>query len=101
MITINHEPKAYTPIFLGTTQHSIRLSLEIIIMIGMKLNDNMIATYNVTVSAIELGKLPNIGSEMMIDEITGSELAGFKAKMRRCSYTKKMDYFYSVRKMKV
>ena len=52
-------------------------------MICMKLNDNMIATYNVTVSAIELGKLPNIGSEMMIDEITGSELAGFKAKMRR------------------
>ena len=53
MITINNEPKAYTPIFLGTTQHSLRLSLEILIMVGMKLND----------------------------EIIGSELSGFKAKI--------------------
>ncbi|MDI6551863.1 replication initiation factor domain-containing protein [Leuconostoc suionicum] len=81
MITINNEPTAYTPIFLGTTQHSLRLSLEILIMVGMKLNDEIIETYNVTVSAIELGQLPNIGSEIAIDEITGSELSGFKAKI--------------------
>ncbi|WP_273951473.1 replication initiation factor domain-containing protein [Leuconostoc mesenteroides] len=83
MITINNEPKAYTPIFLGTTQHSLRLSLEILIMVGMKLNDEIFETYNVTVSAIELGQLPNIGSEIAIDEITGSELSGFKAKIRQ------------------
>jgi len=83
MITINNEQRAYTPIFLGTTQHSLRLSLEILIMVGMKLNDEIIETYNVTVSAIELGQLPNIGSEIAIDEITGSELSGFKAKIRR------------------
>lgn len=83
MITINNEPKAYTPIFLGTTQHSLRLSLEILIMVGMKLNDEIIETYNVTVSAIELGQLPNIGSKIAIDEITGGELSGFKAKIRQ------------------
>ena len=83
MITINNEPTAYTPIFLGTTQHSLRLSLEILIMVGMKLNDEIIETYNVTVSAIALGQLPNIGSEIAIDEITGSELSGFKAKIRQ------------------
>ena len=83
MITNNNEPKAYTPIFLGTTQHSLRLSLEILIMVGMKLNDEIIETYNVTVSAIELGQLPNIGSKIAIDEITGSELSGFKAKIRQ------------------
>ncbi|WP_273712256.1 replication initiation factor domain-containing protein, partial [Leuconostoc mesenteroides] len=79
----NNEPKACTPIFLGTTQHSLRLSLEILIMVGMKLNDEIIETYNVTVSAIELGQLPNIGSKIAIDEITGSELSGFKAKIRQ------------------
>ncbi|MDI6523455.1 replication initiation factor domain-containing protein [Leuconostoc suionicum] len=83
MITINHEPKAYTPIFLGTIQHSIRLSLEIIIMIGMKWHDEIIETYNVTVSSIALGHLPNIGNKIAIDEITGSELSGFRTKMRR------------------
>ncbi len=83
MIMINNEPTAYTPIFLGTTQHSLRLSLEILIMVGMKLNDEIIETYNVTVSAIELGHLPNIGSEIAIDEITGSELSGFKAKLKQ------------------
>ena len=83
MIMINNEPTAYTPIFLGTTQHSLRLSLEILIMVGMKLNDEIIETYNVTVSAIELGQLPNIGSKIAIDEITGSELSGFKAKIRQ------------------
>lgn len=83
MITINNEPKAYTPIFLGTTQHSLRLSLKILIMVGMKLNDEIIETYNVTVSAIELGQLPNIGSEIAIDEITGSELSGFKGKLKQ------------------
>ncbi|MCT3070319.1 helix-turn-helix domain-containing protein [Leuconostoc citreum] len=83
MITINNEPTAYTPIFLGTTQHSLRLSLETLIMVGMKLNDEIIETYNVTVSAIELGYLPSIGSEIAIDEITGSELSGFKAKIRQ------------------
>ncbi|WP_273752334.1 replication initiation factor domain-containing protein [Leuconostoc mesenteroides] len=83
MITINNEPTAYTPIFLGTTQHSLRLSLEILIMVGMKLNDEIVETYNATVSAIELGQLPNIGSEIAIDEITGSELSGFKAKIRQ------------------
>ncbi|MER2094548.1 MAG: transcriptional regulator, partial [Aerococcus urinaeequi] len=79
MITINNELKAYTPMFLGKTQHSLRLSLEILIMVGMKLNDEIVETYNVIVSAIELGHLPNIGSEIAIDEITGSELSGFKA----------------------
>lgn len=83
MITINNEPKAYTPIFLGTTQHSLRLSLQILIMVGMKLNDEIVETYNVTVSAIELGQLPNIGNEIAIDEITGSELSGFKAKLKQ------------------
>ncbi|MBZ5945567.1 replication initiation factor domain-containing protein [Leuconostoc gasicomitatum] len=83
MITINHEPKAYTPIFLGTTQHSIRLSLEIMIMICMKWHDEIIETYNVTISAIDLGQLPNIGSEIPISEINGSELSGFKVKMRQ------------------
>ena len=83
MITINNDLTAYTPIFLGTTQHSLRLSLEILIMVGMKLNDEIVETYNVTVSAIELGQLPNIGSEIAIDEITGSELSGFKAKIRQ------------------
>ncbi|WP_273946906.1 replication initiation factor domain-containing protein [Leuconostoc mesenteroides] len=83
MITINNEPKAYTPIFLGTIQHSLRLSLQILIMVGMKLNDEIVETYNVTVSAIELGQLPNIGNEIAIDEITGSELSGFKAKLKQ------------------
>ena len=83
MITINNEPKAYTPIFLGTTQHSIRLSLEIMIMIGMKRNDEIIETYNVTISAIDLGQLPNIGNEVPISEIIGTELSGFKAKVRQ------------------
>ena len=83
MITINNEPTAYTPIFLGTTQHSLRLSLEILIMVCMKLNDEIIETYNVTVSAIELGQLPDIGSEIAIYEITGSELSGFKAKLKQ------------------
>lgn len=83
MITINNEPTAYTPIFLGTTQHSLRLSLQILIMVGMKLNDEIVETYNVTVSAIELGQLPNIGSQIAIDEITGSELSGFNAKLKQ------------------
>lgn len=83
MITINNEPKTYTPIFLGTTQHSLRLSLQILIMVGMKLNDEIVETYNVTVSAIELEQLPNIGNEIAIDEITGSELSGFKAKLKQ------------------
>ncbi|WP_370928876.1 replication initiation factor domain-containing protein [Leuconostoc mesenteroides] len=83
MITINNEPKAYTPIFLGTTQHSLRLSLQILIMVGMKLNDEIVETYNVTVSAIELEQLPNIGNEIAIDEITGSELSGFKAELKQ------------------
>ena len=83
MITINNEPTAYTPIFLGTTQHSLRLSLQILIMVGMKLNDEIVETYNVTVSAIELEQLPNIGNEIAIDEITGSELSGFKAKLKQ------------------
>ena len=83
MIMINNEPTTYTPIFLGTTQHSLRLSLEILIMVGMKLNDEIIEIYNVIVSAIELGQLPNIGSEIAIDEITGSELSGFKAKLKQ------------------
>ncbi|MDV8932859.1 replication initiation factor domain-containing protein [Leuconostoc citreum] len=83
MITINNEPTAYTPIFLGTTQHSLRLSLQILIMVGMKLHDEIVETYNVTVSSIELGHLPNIGSEIAIDEITGSELSGFKAKLKQ------------------
>ncbi|MDI6498993.1 transcriptional regulator, partial [Leuconostoc suionicum] len=83
MITINHESKAYTPIFLGTTQHSIRLSLEIIIMIGMKWHEEIIETYNVKVSAIDLGPLPNIGNKIPISEIIGSELSGFKAKVRQ------------------
>lgn len=83
MITINNEPKAYTPIFLGTTQHSLRLSLQILIMVGMKLNDEIVETYNLTVSAIELEQLPNIGNEIAIDEITGSELSGFKAKLKQ------------------
>ncbi|WP_353894637.1 replication initiation factor domain-containing protein [Leuconostoc mesenteroides] len=83
MITINNEPTAYTPIFLGTTQHSLRLSLQILIMVGMKLNDEIVETYNVTVSSIELGHLPNIGSEIAIDEIAGSELSGFKAKLKQ------------------
>ncbi|WP_273729267.1 replication initiation factor domain-containing protein [Leuconostoc mesenteroides] len=83
MITINNEPKAYTPIFLGTTQHSLRLSLQILIMVGMKLNDEIVETYNVTVSATELEQLPNIGNEIAIDEITGSELSGFKAKLKQ------------------
>ncbi|GDZ82898.1 hypothetical protein LCIT_01400 [Leuconostoc citreum] len=83
MITINNEPTAYTPIFLGTTQHSLRLSLQILIMVGMKLNDEIVETYNVTVSAIELGQLPNIGNEIAIDEITGSELSGFKSKLKQ------------------
>ncbi|MCM6832732.1 XRE family transcriptional regulator [Leuconostoc mesenteroides] len=83
MITINNEPKAYTPIFLGTTQHSLRLSLQILIMVGMKLNDEIVETYNVTVSTIELGQLPNIGNEIAIDKITGSELSGFKAKLKQ------------------
>ncbi|WP_273710048.1 replication initiation factor domain-containing protein [Leuconostoc mesenteroides] len=83
MITINNKPTAYTPIFLGTTQHSLRLSLQILIMVGMKLNDEIVETYNVTVSSIELGHLPNIGNEIAIDEITGSELSGFKAKLKQ------------------
>lgn len=83
MITINDKQKAYTPIFLGTTQHGLRLSLKMLILVGMKLNDEIIETYNVTVSAIELGHLPDIGSEIAIDEITGSELSGFKAKLRQ------------------
>ncbi|MDI6614730.1 replication initiation factor domain-containing protein [Leuconostoc suionicum] len=83
MITINNDPKAYTPIFLGTTQHSIRLSLEILIIVGMKWHEEIIETYNVTVSTIALGQLPNIGSEIAIYEITGSELSGFKAKVRQ------------------
>ncbi|MCT3115755.1 XRE family transcriptional regulator [Leuconostoc lactis] len=83
MITIHNEPKAYTPIFLGTTQHSLRLSLQILIMVGMKLNDEIVETYNVTVSATELEQLPNIGNEIAIDEITGSELSGFKAKLKQ------------------
>ena len=83
MITINNEPKAYIPIFLGTTQQSLRLSLQILIMVGMKLNDEIVETYNVTVSTIELGQLPNIGNEIAIDEITGSELSGFKAKLKQ------------------
>ena len=83
MIMINNEPKAYTPIFLGTTQHSIRLSLEILIMVGMKWHDEIIETYNVTTSAIALRQLPHIGSEIAITEITGNELTGFKAKIRK------------------
>ncbi|MGR8825144.1 replication initiation factor domain-containing protein [Leuconostoc mesenteroides] len=83
MITINNEPTAYTPIFLGTIQHSLRLSLQILIMVGMKLNDEIIETYNVTVSTIALGQIPNIGNEIAIDEITGSELSGFKANIRQ------------------
>lgn len=80
---INHESKAYTPIFLGTTQHSLRLSLKMLIMVGMKWHDEIIEAYNVTVSAIALGQLPNIGSEIAITEITGNELSGFKAKLRQ------------------
>ena len=83
MITINNEPTAYTPVFLGTTQHSLRLSLEILIMVGMKLNDEIIETYSVSISAIALVQLPNVGNEIAIDEINGSDLFGFKAKIHR------------------
>ncbi|ORI37258.1 hypothetical protein BMS70_06240 [Leuconostoc mesenteroides subsp. cremoris] len=52
-------------------------------MVGMELNDEIIETYNVTVSAIALEQLPHIGNEIAITEIAGNELTGFKAKMRK------------------
>ncbi|WP_246574117.1 hypothetical protein [Leuconostoc miyukkimchii] len=57
MMKINNEPTTYTPIFLGTTQHSLRLLLQILIMVGMKLNDEIIEAINTVELSAEHEKL--------------------------------------------
>lgn len=89
MIIINNEPKPYTPVFLGTTQHSLGMTARPLIMIGMRFNNQIVATYHTRVSGIDLGQLPNIGDRMSISKLDGNELVGFHAELTETtgSYT--------------
>ncbi|MCK8605655.1 XRE family transcriptional regulator [Leuconostoc citreum] len=89
MLTINNEPMPYTPVFIGTTQHSLGITARPLIMIGMMRNDEIVTTYHTRVSGIDLGEFPNIGDILPIIKITGSELNGFHAELenKETSYT--------------
>lgn len=82
MLTINNEPKPYTPVFLGTTQHSLGMTLRPLIVVGMMFNDEIVATYHTRVSGIDLGRLPNIGDIIPIINLSGNELFGFYAELK-------------------
>lgn len=79
MITINNEQKPYTPVFLGTTQHSLGVTIKPLITVGMIFNDEIVMTYHTRVSGIDLGRLPNIGDRIPITKLNGNELVGFYA----------------------
>lgn len=89
MLTINNELKPYTPVFLGTTQHSLGMTARPLIMVGMTFNDEIVATYHTQVSGIDLGQLPNIGDSIPISKLNGNELVGFYAELKNknTSYT--------------
>lgn len=82
MLTINNEPKPYTPVFLGTTQHRLGMTLRPLIVVGMMFNDEIVATYHTRVSGIDLGRLPNIGDIIPIINLSGNELFGFYAELK-------------------
>ncbi|MGR8861889.1 replication initiation factor domain-containing protein [Leuconostoc citreum] len=87
MITINNEQKPYTPVFLGTTQHSLGITAQPLIMIGMMFNDEIVATYHTRVSGIDLGLLPNIGNRIPVTQLNGNELVGFYAELKQSNTT--------------
>jgi len=87
MISINNELKPYTPVFLGTTQHSLGVSLEPLITIGMMFNDDIVATYHTRVSASAFGLLPNIGDKIAINELNGNVLVGIYAELKNKNTT--------------
>ncbi|WP_349534067.1 hypothetical protein [Leuconostoc citreum] len=91
MITINSEQKLYTPVFLGTTQHSLGITAKPMIMIGMMLNDEIVATYHTRVSGIDLGLLPNIGDRLPVTQLNGNELVGFYAELKQSNTTYTVD----------
>ncbi|WP_099044391.1 replication initiation factor domain-containing protein [Leuconostoc citreum] len=91
MITINNEQKPYTPVFLGTTQHSLGITARPLITIGMMFNDEMVATYHTRVSGIDLGLLPNIGDRIPVTKLSGNELVGFYAELKQSNTTYTVD----------
>ncbi|WP_341864384.1 replication initiation factor domain-containing protein [Leuconostoc citreum] len=91
MITINNEQKPYTPVFLGTTQHSLGITARPLITVGMMFNDEMVATYHTRVSGIDLGLLPNIGDKIPVTQLNGNELVGFYAELKQRNTTYKLD----------
>ncbi|MGR8831134.1 replication initiation factor domain-containing protein [Leuconostoc citreum] len=91
MITINNEQKLYTPVFLGTTQHSLGITAKPSIMIGMMFNDEIVATYHTRVSGIDLGLLPNIGDRLPVTQLNGNELVGFYAELKQSNTTYTVD----------
>ncbi|WP_349585247.1 replication initiation factor domain-containing protein [Leuconostoc citreum] len=91
MITINNEQKLYTPVFLGTTQHSLGITVKPLIMIGMMFNDEIVATYHTHVSGIDLGLLPNIGDRLPVTQLNGNELVGFYAELKHNNKTYTVD----------
>lgn len=91
MITINNEQKSYTPVFLGTTQHSLGITARPLITVGMMFNDEMVGTYHTRVSGIDLGLLPNIGDKIPVTQLNGNELVGFYAELKQSNTTYKLD----------
>ncbi|MGR8861808.1 replication initiation factor domain-containing protein [Leuconostoc citreum] len=91
MITINNEQKPYTPVFLGTIQHSLGITAQPLIMIGMMFNDEIVATYHTRVSGIDLGLLPNIGDRITVTQLSGNELVGFYAELKQRNKTYTVD----------
>lgn len=91
MITINNEQKPYKPVFLGTTQHSLGITTQPLIMIGMMFNDEIVATYHTRVSGIDLGLLPNIGDRIPVTQLNGNELVGFYTELKQSNTTYTVD----------
>ncbi|MGR8808803.1 replication initiation factor domain-containing protein [Leuconostoc citreum] len=67
------------PIFLGTTQHAIRLERQVQLLVGFQFNQEFRQVQTVSVDSIEIGHLPKIGTQLPIAEITGTALTGYQA----------------------
>lgn len=81
MIRFEKEYLPDKPIFLGTTQHALRLDSDVNILVGFKFNDEIRQVHNVKVKSYQLGKLPKLGAALPIGEITGTALSGYKAEL--------------------
>lgn len=81
MIRFEKEYLPDKPIFLGTTQHALRLDSDVNILVGFKFNNEIRQVHTVKVKSYQLGKIPKIGATLPIDEITGTALSGYSAEL--------------------